>query len=161
MVAYMAKYERTTHAIEFTPVTTALAYANGDTFGGVNEITGLAGMKGLTLASITAIERFDQKSFFDLIFFDTLPVIPADNAPFTLNATEVYKVCGTMRLTTAAADWSDYGSTTATSFGGISLGLKTKTREKLYVVVVLRSAATYTGTPNAVTFKLYYQVDDD
>ena len=162
MVLNMAKYERTVHAIEFTPVTTTLNYANGDVFGDLQEITGINQRKGLTLQSVTAIARFDQKTQFDLVFFDAPPVtMPVDNAAFALDATDIYKVCGGIRFTTAATDWVDCGTTLVTSFGGISLGLKTKTNGRLYVLAVLRSGAQYTGQPNAVTFKLYYQVDDD
>ncbi len=130
-----------------TPDIVAAAYSSGDVIGTLQEITDAVVDKGGTaiLQSIVALDKANQKSAIDLIFFNApLSVSPgADNAAYSLDDSDLSKFIG--RYSLAAANYVSSGTANA-DLTDRSVGLVLQAaagKKSLYVLSVSRGTPTY------------------
>lgn len=92
-----------------TPVLSLVPYSDGDQMGVPIELKQLLDNPGDTIAiqTISVLDKAKQKAAFDILFFDTLPVVSSsDNAPLDISDAEMAaKYIGKASL--AAASYSD------------------------------------------------------
>ncbi len=122
----------------------ATPYSANDVLGGVNTVLVLSSPgDGIeTLGSVAVIDKAKQKKEFDLFFFDSLPVISADNAAFDL--TDAYALGYIGHVSIAAADYIDSASNSFAVAKGVSLKMPDSGGgQTIYCVAVTRSTPTY------------------
>lgn len=138
---------RSSTLINVTPDIVAAAYASGDVIGTIRTVTNVSLDSGGTaeLTSLIIIDKANQKSAIDLIFFDTAPAssFGVDNAAYALVDADALNIVG--RISIAQADYVSSGSNNAeATYKALGLLMKCLAGSKnLYMAVVSRGAPTY------------------
>lgn len=128
-------------------VAATTAYSSGDVIGDHLTVSkAVLDTKGTALLqSLTVLDKANQKSALDLIFFNEEPAASygANNSAYGLNDSDLSKVIG--RISVAAADYVSSGSNNAEATLR-NLGLLLQSLEKskdVYVLVVARGTPTF------------------
>ncbi len=130
------------------------AYTTADVLGGVNTIPKAVLSDGgsAKLTSLSILDKANQKSAIDLIFFSEAPVttVGSDNAAYVLDDTDLAKVIG--RVTVAAASYVSSSTTNAeATVTNLQLILQAKAKSQdLYVLAVARGGPTYGAATDLV-----------
>lgn len=135
--------------ITITPAAASFAtpYSSGDVIGAVNTLSNAALNSGqaVKLDSVVVLDKANQKSSLDLIFFNEAPVnsIGADNAAYALHDDDLTKVIGRISVT-----GSDYVSSSTTNAEAVYRDLELTMQPKLgskniFMAVVSRGTPTY------------------
>lgn len=138
----------------------ATPYSSGDVLGAVNTIAGAVNdSKGVAkLDTIIVLDKANQKSDIDLVFFDSAPdnSIGADNAAYALNDADLSKVVG--RVSVAAANYVSSSTTNAeATIKDVELSMQSIAgSEALYVAVISRGTPTY-GSASDLIIKLCFE----
>lgn len=145
--------------ITVTPAAASFAtpYSSGDVIGALNEVTNAVetNKEGSLLKSILVLDKANQKSAIDLVFFNsTLANSPgADNAAYALHDDDVTKLLG--RISIAGADYISSSTTNAeATIKNIDLLLQAAAgTSSIYMLVVSRGTPTY-GSASDLIIKL-------
>lgn len=138
-----------TTIITATPAAASFAtpYSSGDVIGGANTLTNAVHKTPGTgiIQSIVVLDKANQKSALDILFFDTTPAnsFGADNAAYALNDADLGYCLG--RYSVAAADYVSSSTNSAeATIRSVGLPIKAATGARdIYMVVVSRGTPTY------------------
>lgn len=141
--------------------TTASTYAAGRMVGGLNKLSSvLPDSNGsLRLMSLSVSDTAKQAKGFDLLFFNKLVTVPADNAAFDISAADCAFFIGSMVMLD-----TDYFSSTSRSFASRSnirhilqagkSSLNAVNLKDLWCALVTTGAPTYTANCLKLTLGL-------
>lgn len=152
-------FSATTEA-EVTPTISTSAYAAADQLGGLQTLTSVCPDRGdgsVTLASVSVVDIDDNGAEIDLFFYTDSPTVASsDNAAANVADGEQLKCRGHVTITAGS-----YKAMSANSVGCVkNVGLQVQGDDNgnIYVLAVIREAATY-STTSALTF--YYNFYQD
>lgn len=139
--------------IEKTVTTSTSAYASGDQIGTILSLPYAVDGASRTafLTSVTVIDKDKQKPEIDLFLFSESPTVTSvDNGAFSLSDTELANK-GLGVVTIAATDYKDTALNSIATVDGLAQIVKSiEGSVTVYVIPVIRGAATYTSTTNLV-----------
>lgn len=148
--------------LTITPAAASFAtpYTSGDVIGAVNTLSKAVEEMGgaAVLDSIVVLDKANQKSALDLVFFNEAPVnsIGADNDAYGLNDADLTKVVG--RISVAGSDYVSSGTNNAeATLRNVGLLLQALSgSQSLYMAVVARGGPTY-GSATDLVVKLGFK----
>jgi hypothetical protein len=135
----------------------ATPYSSGDVIGAPVEVPSAVAASGAAafLRSLVVIDKTNQKSAIDLVFFSEAPSnsVGADNAAYALNDADAAKLLG--RVSVAGADYISSGTTNAeATIRNVELMLQAAVKKSsIWVLVVSRGTPTY-GAASDLIIKL-------
>lgn len=141
------------HSVSATPTLDTNAYAAGDRLGSLMTIShGNAEGKPITLQTLTVLDKADQGTAFDVLFFDAQPTIASnDNAALDISDAEMDKCIGIVSV--AGADFADCGGARVASVRSVGLALKPAAgATAIYALLVARGTPTYTASSLRLSF---------
>jgi len=130
-----------------TPAITAGAYSANDIVGGKITLAGALNQASV-LVFVSILDKGGQSAKTDFFFFNAdLVGTYTDNAPFSIDATDMSKLIGSITVNTA--DYIAVGSDSLATT--LSLGIPLQSTDgSLYVLAVTRGTPTYTSTSDLV-----------
>lgn len=135
--------------------TSAPAYSSGDQIGAVTPIeNAYVDGVGLNLGSLTLIDKGDQKSAIDILFFSDEPVVSsADNAPVDISSAELEKCLGVISILSSDYKTIKASTNAVATKTNIELSLKNKristnNSQTLWVLLVSRGSPNWTAGAN-------------
>lgn len=135
--------------------TSAGIYAAGDVIDSVKTITNaVQNTEGAAmLHSVVVIDKANQKSKIDLLFFDTAPTVGADNAANAISSADLANCLG--RISVLDTDYVTANSNAEATIRGLALILQSlATKKDIYMVAVSRGTPTYASAAVNVVVKL-------
>ncbi len=155
--------------IVVTPVLDTNAYADGDRLGAIQELARAVPGDGYlaTLASLCIVDAAIQSQAMDLLFFNSLPTVAsADNAAISITDAEMQAKCiGSVHIATTDYTIVLAGGNSVVSLKNIGLLLRTQKLSSvggaqnlptsIYVVPVIRGAATYAAGSLTFSYGIY------
>lgn len=128
-----------------TPTIAAAAFSAQDTLSSITTVTGAVSKSGgsARLHSLTLIDQADQTAVIDVVFFNQTATIPAINAAWSLDDSELVKVLGVVSV--AAADYDDHvnGKTATIQDVGLMLDAADGSKDVFLALVNRTTTPTY------------------
>lgn len=140
-----------------TPVLSLVAYSDGDQMGIAMELKQLLDNPGDTeaLQTVSVLDKAKQKSAFDILFFDTAPIVSSvDNAPLDISDSEMAaKYIG--KASIAATSYSDLASNSIGILNNLGLliqgaGNSASANYSIWCILQCRGTPTYTSASDLV-----------
>lgn len=138
-----------------TPTISTSAYTAGDAVGSVISITSAAKATGggVRIDSVTVIDKDAESPEFDLLFFSDSIAAVTDNVAFDPSDADLAKCRGGVQI--LSTDWSVLTDNAVASLIDVNHTIPVLVGTTLYMVVVIRSADTFTSTSD-LTFVVGY-----
>lgn len=138
--------------VTVTPVVSLVAYADGDQMGVAMTLTNFLDASSDTVAvqTVSVLDKAKQKSSFDILFFDALPVVSsADNAPLDISDAEMAeKYVG--KISILDTSYSDLAANSVGEANNLGLLLKGKLTQNIWCIIQCRGTPTYTSASDLV-----------
>jgi hypothetical protein len=151
--------------ISVTPTLDTNAYATGDHLGTLMTLSNAVerSLGSAILHGLTIIDKAEQKSAVDVLFFNSAPTIAsADNAALDITDAEMAaKFIGLISV--ASADYKDIDGSSVATLRGLDLLLQSaklsgqianNDAKNLYAILCSRGSPTYAATDLVVKFHL-------
>jgi len=137
--------------VVLTPVLVAAAYADGDQLGVALPLANALDEPSdtATILSVTVLDKAQQQTDFDILFFNAAPATGANHAPAAISGAEMAaKFLGSVKI--RATDYADLAAVSYASVIGLGLMLQGHQSKTLYAVLVCRGAPTFASTSDLV-----------
>lgn len=147
-------YSPASVAIQAVLATTATPYAAGDAIGTgaltlANAVRANGGMG--VIQSINVNDGTHQNAAFDILLFNATPTTgPADNAAYSLSATDYTSQFA--KISVPATAYTTYGTCSVATIGGLGIVIKAGASvTSIYAVAVCQGTPTYTANCVEIT----------
>lgn len=133
--------------IEVIPtISNGVAYASGDQIGGLLTFSGFK-FKTALIQEIKLIDIIKQNAAIDILFFNEIVTLAADNAAFVLSAGNMKKVASKASF----SSYTDLGANGSISFvQNLNIPISLQGSELFYGALISRGTPTYTSTTGLI-----------
>lgn len=140
-------------SVQVTPtITSGSAYATGNALGGLLTLPSMGNFGGASLRSVVILDKANQKSALDVVFFGQAFTATADKSAIAISNADALNCMGSVNI--ATTDWITIGTgavaTKGVGTGGVKLPLIAQADTSFYAQLVVRGTPTFTSTTDIV-----------